>query len=165
MSTVPQHPVPYSQNLAGRDPASVIAETPGRLSAVLDALTPAHIETPPAPGKWSVREIMAHLADCEIAWAWRLRQALADEHHQIQPFDQDAWARNYASYTFAEARTTFNALRAWNIAFIAGLANADKHRPITHPERGEENLWNLVEIMAGHDLHHLERLEELTPNT
>lgn len=154
--------VPYSDVLAGRDPQPLLAETPGRLAAILDTLTPAHIETPPAPGKWSVREIMAHLADCEIAWAWRLRQALADDHHRIQPFEQDAWARSYAAYTFAEARTTFNALRAWNLAFLSGLSDADRHRPVTHPERGEETLWTIVEIMAGHDLHHLQGLEALT---
>jgi uncharacterized damage-inducible protein DinB len=157
--------VPYSHVLAGRDPQPIVEETPARLARVLDALTPAQIETPPAPGKWSVREITAHLADCEIAWGWRLRQAYASEHHQIQPFDQDAWARSYAGYTFAEARTTFNALRAWNIIFIAGLSDADKQRPVTHPERGEETLWTIVKIMAGHDLHHLERLESLLPNS
>lgn len=163
MSNVPAHPIPYSDVLAGRDPQPVLADTPARLAAILDSFTPQQIEASPAPGKWSLREIMVHLADCEIAWAWRLRQALGDVHHQIQPFDQDAWARSYAAYTFAEARTTFNALRAWNLAFLAGLADADKHRPITHPERGEETLWTIVEIMAGHDLHHLQRLAPLTP--
>lgn len=158
----PTHKVPYSDVLAGRDPQPILAETPTRLAAILDTFNPQQIEAHPAPGKWSIREVMAHLADCEIAWAWRLRQALADDHHQIQPFDQDAWARPYAAYTFAEARTTFNALRAWNLVFLSTLTDADKHRPITHPERGEETLRTIVEIMAGHDLHHLQRLEALT---
>lgn len=163
MSQLQQSKIPYSEALAGRDPQPVLAETPARLARILDALSPQQIETPPAPGKWSVREVMAHLADCEIVWGWRLRQALAEPHHHIQPFDQDAWARSYRAYTVADARATFNAVRAWNIAFIAALPEADKHRPLTHPERGEETLWNLVEIMAGHDLHHLERLAPLAP--
>lgn len=153
--------VPYSQELAGRDPQKIIAETPARLARVLGALTTEQIETRPAPGKWSVREIVAHLADCEIAWSWRLRQVYAEEHAVIQPFDQDAWARSYDAYTYAAARRTFEALRAWNVEFVAGLRDADRQRPMTHPERGEETLWTIVEIMAGHDLHHLLRLEAL----
>jgi len=152
--------LPYAEALGSRDPQQVIAETPLRLARVLEALTPEEIEAQPAPGKWSVREIVAHLADCEIAWGWRLRQALAEEHPAIQPFDQEAWSRVYAAYSLAQARACFEALRAWNVAFVGALSEADKQRPVTHPERGEETLWNILQIMAGHDLHHLERLEK-----
>jgi uncharacterized damage-inducible protein DinB len=153
--------VPYSHELAGRDPLEVIAETPARLARVLEALTPEQIETRPAPGKWNVREIVAHLADCEIAWSWRLRQIYGEDHPTIQPFDQDSWARCYDAYTYAAARKAFEAMRAWNVEFVRGLSAEDKRRPVTHPERGEETLWTIVEIMAGHDLHHLIRLEAL----
>ena len=78
----------------------------------------------------------------------------------MQPFEQDPWARMYSRYTLADARATFNALRAWNIALVGGLTAADKAKPITHPEHGRLTLWTLVEIMAGHDLHHLERLPQ-----
>jgi hypothetical protein len=84
--------VPYAEMLGGRDTAKVIAETPVRLGLILDGLSTAEIEARPAPGKWCVREIVAHLADCEIVWGWRLRQALGEEHAVIQPFEQDAWA-------------------------------------------------------------------------
>ena len=80
----------------------------------------------------------------------------------MQPFEQDPWARMYGQYTFAAARATFLALRAWNVAFVGGLSEADKRKPIYHPERGEETLWTIVEIMAGHDLHHLAALERLS---
>ncbi|HVG26215.1 MAG TPA: DinB family protein [Acidobacteriaceae bacterium] len=152
--------VPYSDVLAGRDPQAVITETPSRLAGVLDRLTTEQIKTPTAPGKWSVREVMAHMADCEIAWGWRLRQAYAG-NHVIQLFEQDLWARSYNAYTYAAARSTFEALRAWNIAFIAALSEEDRRQRVDHPERGAERLWTLVEIMAGHDLHHVRRLEEL----
>ena len=147
--------VPYNDALGGRDPQQVIAGTPARLAAFYDALTPAQAEIPPAPGKWNPRELMCHLADCEVAWAWRLRFAYEKDNAMMQPFEQDLWARMYARYTLAQARTTFAALRAWNVAFVAGLTEDDKRKPITHPERGAETLWTLVEVMAGHDLHHL----------
>jgi uncharacterized damage-inducible protein DinB len=152
--------VPYVGLLEGRDAAKVIAETPVRLGLILDGLSTAEIEARPAPGKWSVREIVAHLADCEIVWAWRLRQVYGEAQAVTQPFEQDAWAKVYDAYSFELAWATFKALRAWNVAFVGALAEADKKKGYTHPERGgDETLWTLVEIMAGHDLHHLAALK------
>jgi uncharacterized damage-inducible protein DinB len=157
--------VPYAEALGGRDAAKVIAETPVRLGLILDGLSAAEIEMRPAlgnsgKGKWSVREIVAHLADCEIAWAWRLRQALGEEHAVIQPFEQDAWAKMYDAYSLEAAWATFKALRAWNVALVGALSEADRRKMYTHPERGEETVWTMVEIMGGHDLHHLAGLKK-----
>jgi uncharacterized damage-inducible protein DinB len=149
---------PYAHALAGRSPLEVIRETPGRLAKVLAGMTPEQIEAAPAPGKWSVREVVAHLADCEIAFGFRLRQVHAGEP-LIQPFDQDAWARAYDGYSAASALAAFTALRAWNVLFVHGLSEADKLLSATHPERGEMTLWTVVETMGGHDLHHLRVLE------
>lgn len=159
--TVPVRP--YVHLLEGRDPAEVMRSTPARLTAVLDGLSPEQIDARPAPGKWSVREILCHFADCEIAWAWRLRQTYGADRPTIQPFEQDPWARAYdgVSFTANSAFATWNALRAWNLALIETLSNADKQRPVIHPEIGELTLWTLVEIAAGHDLHHLKSLEKL----
>jgi uncharacterized damage-inducible protein DinB len=150
---------PYAGPLGERDAAKVIAQTPERLAQVIDGLSAAEIETRPAPGKWSVREIVAHLADCEIAFGFRLRQSYGGES-LLQPFDQDAWSRAYGVYTTEMALATFKTLRAWNVAFVGGLTEADKKLPARHPERGEMTLWTIVETMAGHDLHHLAGLEK-----
>ena len=150
--------VPYVGLLEGRDAAKVMAETPVRLGLILDGLSTAEIEARPAAGKWNVREIVAHLADCEIAFGFRLRQSYGGES-LLQPFDQDAWARAYGVYTTEQALATFAALRAWNVAFVGGLTEADKELPAVHPERGEMRLWTIVETMAGHDLHHLAGLK------
>lgn len=150
---------PYAYALAGRAPVAVMEQTPQRLTDLVARLSSERTEARPAPGKWSVREIVAHLADCEIGFGFRLRQAYGGVG-TAQPFDQDAWARSYGAYSFAEGLATFKALRAWNLAFIAGLSEADKQLPFTHPERGEMVLWTIVETMGGHDLHHLTRLEQ-----
>jgi hypothetical protein len=76
----------------------------------------------------------------------------------MQPFDQDAWARVYGVYSFEAAKATYLAMRAWNAAFVGALTEAEKGKVIVHPERGEETLWTIVEIMGGHDLHHLKLL-------
>jgi hypothetical protein len=68
---------PYAVVLGDGDPVEVIVSTPDTLQALLGKLSADKIEMRPAPGKWSVREIMAHLADCELAFGFRLRQAAA----------------------------------------------------------------------------------------
>ncbi len=152
--------VPYGDVLVGLDAGVVIEETPGRLARVLERVAKDQEDVKPAPGKWSLREVMAHLADCEIAWSWRLRVAYEKDRAEMQPFEQDPWAKMYGQYSMEMAKATFYALRAWNVAFVAGLTEADRRKVIFHPERGEETLWTLVEIMAGHDLHHLKALEK-----
>lgn len=153
---------PYAEALGKNEPVEVIAETPARLARVLEKLTAEQIEQRPAPGKWSMREIVAHLADCELAFGFRLRQAAAGVD-VIQPFDQDDWARNYGGYDFQTALATYRALRAWNLAFVRSLTEQQKAQKVTHPERGTMTTWTIVETMAGHDLHHLTRLEKQLP--
>ncbi|HEV2578452.1 MAG TPA: DinB family protein [Acidobacteriaceae bacterium] len=149
---------PYAPELGQRDPVEVMEATPARLEALLGKLSSEQIEKRPAPDKWSIREIIAHLADCELAFGFRLRQGAAGV--DIQPFDQDDWARNYSAYSAAAAMATYRALRAWNVAFVRSLTQQQKTFEINHPERGTMPVWTIVETMAGHDLHHLERLEK-----
>ncbi len=104
---------------------------------------------------------MCHLADTEITFGFRFRQALAEPHHTIQPFDQDAWARNYASLDAERAIETFSALRKWNLELLAQTPKEAYSKPLRHPERGEMTFQTLVETMAGHDLNHLKQLEKL----
>ena len=155
---------PYAKFLGGRDPIEVIESTPAHLAQLTSRLTPAQLDHSPAPGKWSVREIVAHLADCELVFGYRLRQTLADHHPTIQPFDQARWAERYANHDFASALRLFDAARAWNLILIPATTPADRLRPTTHPERGTMTFWTLVETMAGHDINHLQQLERLTGN-
>jgi len=148
---------PYAKFLDEGDAAAVIIGTPARLAALVGGMSAERVEAPIAPGKWSVRQIVTHIADCEIGFGFRLRQALAGV--SIQPFDQDAWAESYGRYSLAGALEMFTALRAWDVALIAGLSEADKEIKVTHPERGEMTLWTIVETMAGHDRNHIRQLE------
>src|SRR5690349_3462260 len=98
---------PYARNLGGQDPLAVIAATGGKLEHLFQALGPERADKSPAPGKWSAREILCHLADSEVVFAFRLRQALAQDHHVIQPFDQDDWAKSYRQYEIPAALAVF----------------------------------------------------------
>ncbi|MGB6482448.1 MAG: DinB family protein [Candidatus Acidiferrales bacterium] len=152
---------PYAANLAGKDPLEVIAATPGQLATFVRALGPERVEQKPAPGKWSAREIICHLADCEIVFAYRLRQTLAEDRHVIQPFDQDKWAAVYAAYDAPAALAVFSSLRRWNILFIHAAPAEAFTKRVTHPERGELTFKELVETMGGHDLNHVKQLEAI----
>ena len=147
---------PYASYLGDRDALAVIAATPERLAGL--AGKPQH---PPAPGKWDVRQILSHLADCELVFAFRLRQAAAEDHPTIQPFDQDKWAAVYDAYDTAAALDLFRAARNWNLKLIGSGPKEVMDRPVTHPERGTMTFRTIVETMAGHDLNHIGQIERL----
>jgi uncharacterized damage-inducible protein DinB len=152
---------PYAVHIGGREPLEVIAETPGRLAELVETLGPERMEKSPAPGKWCAREIISHLADTEMVFAFRLRQTLAEDHHVIQPFDQDLWAKNYAAYDSAAALAAFTAARALNAAVIRAAKPGDLAKPVTHPERGTMTFQTIVETMAGHDRNHIKQIEAI----
>ena len=155
---------PYASYLGEQDAASVLAATPDLIHQAVCALTPEQIAAPLAPGKWSPCQVVAHMADCELAFSFRLRQILAapaEEQAQLQPFDQDAWARNYAAYDLPSALDLFRAARAWNLKLVAVLSPPDLQRTGFHPERGEQTFQLVLEMMAGHDLNHLRQLQQL----
>jgi hypothetical protein len=152
---------PYARFVDGRDPRAVIAETAAKLAAVAEQVGPANLNTSPAPGKWSPREVLCHLADTELAFAFRLRQTLAEPHHVVQPFDQDQWAKPYAAIPAEAALAAFAAVRAWNLVLLGTVPAEAYSKPVSHPERGAMTFGTLVETMAGHDLNHLRQLEAL----
>lgn len=159
---------PYAIYLGGQDPVPVLTSTAQRLRTLTANLTGAQVNARPGPRKWSICETVAHLADCEIVFSFRLRQTLAtalDQPHAIiQPFDQDAWAKRYSAYHFEPAFALFQAARNWNLLFLTTVSYDDRHRPTTHPERGTMSFWTIVETMAGHDINHLQQIERLAAN-
>jgi hypothetical protein len=152
---------PYARHLGSRDPLKVVATTARHLEQLSVALGPVRIEESPAPGKWSPLEILCHLADCELVFAYRIRQALAEDHHVIQPFDQDLFAHNYAGYDAQAAMMTFSCVRQWNLMLLRSVLPEVMAKPILHPERGEMTFRELIETIAGHDLNHLAQLEAI----
>lgn len=152
---------PYASFLGNRNPRDVIGETPAKLTALSDRLGTDGMERSLAPGKWPARAILCHLADCEVAFAFRLRQALAETDHVIQPFDQDAWAAPYGKLDGQSAIAAFSALRRWNQALLDTTSPEQLAKKLSHPERGEMTFQVVVETMAGHDLNHLQQLDAI----
>jgi DinB superfamily len=152
---------PYARFIAGRDPIEILESTYVQLAKLTDRLPEDQLALRSPSGKWSAREIVAHLADCELVFGFRLRQTLAEDHPTLQPFDQDRWASRYVNCDMDSALRLFAATRGWNLLLVNGVSGAERSRPVTHPERGTMTLWTIVETMAGHDVNHLRQIERL----
>ncbi|HWG21625.1 MAG TPA: DinB family protein [Terracidiphilus sp.] len=152
---------PYEKFLDGRPVMEILAATAPAISSLLESLGPGRAYEAPAPGKWSAGEIVAHLADCELVFGFRLRQTLAEDDPAIQPFDQEKWAKSYRGIEPMEAFAAFSALRKWNLILLEAALPSAADRPVTHPERGTMTFQTIVETMAGHDLNHLAQLQRI----
>ena len=152
---------PYDKFLDGRPLEEILHETTNKIAFLLAKIGPDKTSTPPAPGKWSPAEIVCHLADCELVFAFRLRQTLAEDAPIIQPFDQDKWSATYPGISAGQALGVFSSLRTWNLLLIRKALPAAADRPVTHPERGAMTFQTIVETIAGHDINHLNQLEKL----
>lgn len=156
---------PYSELLDKRDPLMVMKNTSAELERLFGCLSPPRVETSPATGQWSARQILCHLADCEIVFSFRIRKAVAERNHIIQGFDQDAWAERYSGYTVSQALETFASLRSWNVTLLSALDGTVLDKKVIHPQHGEITLKVIVETIAGHDLNHLKQIREILGNS
>jgi len=153
---------PYEGFLDGRPVEEILHATANEIASLLAKIGVEKSAVRPAPGKWSAAEIVSHLADCELVFGFRLRQTLAEDHHVIQPFDQDKWAATYRGIGAGEALGVFGSVRRWNLRLIHDALPAAAGRSVTHPERGTMTFQTIVETMAGHDLNHLAQLQRLS---
>lgn len=149
--------------LGDRDPVAVLRETPDALRAELKEFPAAGLGKREAPGKWSARIVIAHLADSELVGAFRIRMILAHDHPAIAPYDQDAWADRlgYEEMDVEESLERFGTIRRANLAYWAGASPAQLARAGVHAERGEETLERLRSLYAGHDLAHRRQLARI----
>jgi hypothetical protein len=152
---------PYAGHLGDRDPLQVLRATAGEIRGLQNKFASEQMKLGPVAGRWTSRQIVAHLADCELVFGFRLKQTLAEEEPTVQPFDQDRWAARYANCDFVSALRLFEAARNWNLLLIEGTSADERQRQVTHPERGTMTFWTIVETMGGHDLNHLGQLRKL----
>lgn len=141
----------------------VLRDTPGAAARAIATLTPEKLRTPEAEGKWSVAQVLRHLADSDIVWGWRMRLILAQDRPTITGFDQDLWAErlDYANADPFESLELFAVLRRDNLRLIEHASPADLKRVGVHAERGEESAGYLMRLFAGHDLMHLKQIERI----
>jgi DinB family protein len=145
--------------LGGRDPQVVMAATLASLREQAGDLSKEQLTKRPQPNEWSVAELLGHLWDAEIAYAFRARAILAQETPRLIGYDQDAWA-TLARPAFGELLPAFAALRTADLALIKGTPADAWDRYGVHEERGPLSFRLLTNEIAGHDLAHLLQLQQ-----
>lgn len=149
--------------LDGQNPLKLQAATPKKIARLIKGVPASRLRKSPAPGKWSVAEILAHLSDSEIVTGWRMRQILGAPGSPIQAFDQDAWAAagHYAKRDPRKSLEYFSAARSANLALLKFLTPERWKHHGMHAERGVETIEHIVRLHAGHDLNHLKQIERI----
>jgi uncharacterized damage-inducible protein DinB len=139
------------------------AETPGILAELIGNVSDARLTERPGEGKWSIGEILAHLAEDEIATAWRYRQMVEHSGVELAGFDQDMWAQigNYGGRVPEESLELFTLLRGANLAFLRGLSAEQWDCFGIHAERGRISVRDLAAHMVGHDANHVEQIRRI----
>lgn len=161
--TPQQYTARMISNIAGQEPLKVLAATPKKIGRLLQSATPAKLKKRPLPDKWSVAEIVAHLADAEIVIGWRVRSILGAPGTPIQAFDQDAWvaAGHYAQRNPVKSLEQLRALREANLALYKSLTPEQWKLYGMHSERGQESVEHIARMHAGHDLNHIQQIERI----
>lgn len=139
-------------------------KSPKQIAAAVSGLPDKTLRYKPSPDKWCIHEILAHLADAEIIYAYRVRQMLADKKPVIAPIDQDDWARNlgYMETPPAELVALYGLNRHANVQLLRRLNLADLEKSAFHPELNRDvTVAEMVERMAGHGPNHQEQIERL----
>jgi hypothetical protein len=164
MSETPQQ---YTERILSHvgdaDPWEVLTSTAPRLRQLVAGRTQNDLVRKPGPGRWSVRELLAHLADCEVVAGWRLRSILASSGATLQPFDQNRWAEvfKYEETPTSESLDLFEVSRRGNVRLLRAVDPALFENFGMHEERGRESVAHLIRLYAGHDLNHLRQIAGL----
>src|SRR5215468_5095649 len=147
----------------GQDAIKVQRATAGKLKKLSSGLTSSQLKWRPEPAKWSIAEIIAHLADAEIVASWRMRSVIGENGITIQPFDQDQWASvfNYRGRDARRSLEVFRSLRENNLAMLKEIAPETWDNYGMHLERGKESIAHLARMFAGHDTNHLLQVERI----
>jgi len=149
--------------LGSRDPMDVLPRTADGIRTAIAGLSEAQLSQPESSGKWSVQQVVQHLADSDLVWGYRVRMVLAQDRPPLTGYDQDLWAErlHYDRADPSDALELFAVLRRANLRLMDGASAVDLKRVGVHAERGEESLEHLCRLYAGHDLLHLRQIERV----
>ena len=152
---------PYTSDLNDRNPLEALADTPSRIRVLTERWTSPQFERTYAPGKWTARQILIHLAHTEMALGTRARMALCSSSYAAQGFDQNQWIARDGSISGVDALNALLAMSTMNRALFQSLSDAERATSFTHPEYGAISVDWLIHQMAGHQIHHLRQLERI----
>ena len=146
--------------LGDRDPIEVMSATADVLAAIADEHTPEQMRARPFEGKWTPNEVIGHLCDAEWIYGYRLRLILSEDTPTILGMDQDLWveAQRHNDREPSELVDMFRSMRLCDLPLWKQLRPADLNRAGRHNERGDETLGDMLRMMPGHDLWHIDQI-------
>ena len=149
--------------LGDRDPVAVQEQFPNALRSAVAGLGDEELRRLESAGKWSIIEVVQHLADVELVYGNRLRMTAAQDTPAIQSFDQDLWASRlrYQESVLEDALEQIKVLSRVHVRLLRSLAPCDWSRYGVHAERGNESIDRLARLHAGHGLAHLRQIERI----
>ena len=153
---------PYTKYLGNREPLATIRDSIECIATLARDWPVDRFERSYAPGKWSARQVLTHLAQTELALGTRARMAVATPDYAAQAWDQDAWVALDWRLSGPEALDAFLATARMNLAFFEGLSAVQRATTLTHPEYGTLTLDWVIHQMAGHHINHLRQLQQIT---
>jgi uncharacterized damage-inducible protein DinB len=141
-----------------------LAASGRRMERLAAVLSPKRAAARPASDKWSAKEIICHLADCELVYGMRYRKILSEPEATLVAFDQEAWEKNlhYGKQSLKAALATFQVLRAGHVTLLRGLPKSAWNKTGMHPSYGALSLRQIVVHIADHDKNHLAQITRLT---
>ena len=145
---------------AGREPIGLMRTGPNKIARAVAGLSKQQLRRRPAPGKWSIVEILGHLVDTEVVYGYRYRMALSQPGMPIQAYDQVTWteALRHRGRNARRAVTQIRTLRDVNLDLVQSVPRRAWDRYGWHSERGKETVRRTLELIAGHDLNHLDQI-------
>ncbi|MEO8088674.1 MAG: DinB family protein [Gemmatimonadales bacterium] len=149
--------------LGSRDPVEVLDQLLPWLAERTRGLDDSALRRPEAPGKWSVIEVIQHLADSDLVFSYRLKMMLTEDRPPLQGYDQDRWAGvlNYREVALDLALNQLRGVRAANLHLLRRLAPSQLERVGLHAERGPESAGFLLQLMGAHDLVHRRQIDRI----
>jgi uncharacterized damage-inducible protein DinB len=149
--------------MEGKDPVAVQCETAAELEKLVEGIPAEKLTKRPTPEKWSVAEVLAHLAEAEITSSWRYRQMLEHDGCSLPGYDQNLWNRlgAYALRKPEDSLQQFRLLRDANLQMLSKLTPEEWQKHGVHTERGRMTVQELAVQIAGHDINHVAQIKAI----
>ncbi len=149
--------------LGSRDPVEVLDQLLPWVADRIRDLDNSALRRPEAPGKWSVIEVIQHLADSDLVFSYRLKMMLTEDKPRLQGYDQDGWAGvlHYREVPLELALDQLRGVRTANLHVLRRLSPSQLERVGLHTERGPESVGFLLKLMGAHDLVHRRQIDRI----
>lgn len=163
MSSPDEYKARILSHIQGKDPIAVQRQTPELLAQLINGMPEVKLQKRPEADKWSVAELLAHLADSEICASWRYRQMIEHNGGPLSPYDQELWntlGSNSSRNPF-DSLQLFRLLRDGNLRMFGHFTDEQWGHHGVHAERGNMSVRDLMQQIAGHDLNHMEQIRNI----